>query len=162
MGETSYQVERHIRETRNNLGENISELEHRVKDSLNWRSQFEKRPMAMIALAFGGGALVSVLLTSSGRHWENRRPNSGARDFTPSGSSDNGKRGEAYETMNALKNALVAAAVTNASGYIEEVLPGFKQELDKTALGATLNSNSSTAGRTPQQTANEQVLQSDL
>jgi hypothetical protein len=160
MGETSYQVERHIRETRNNLGENISELEDRVKDSLNWRSQFEKRPMAMIALAFGGGAMVSAILTSSGRRGEHRRPNSDAREFTSSGTSENGKRGEAYETVNALKNALVGAAVAKASGYIEEILPGFKHELDKTALGGT--SNSSTAGRTPQRAVNEQVLKTNL
>jgi hypothetical protein len=62
MGETSDQIERHIQETRNDLGDNFSELEVKVKTAVDWRAQFEERPMTMVALAFGGGILLSALL----------------------------------------------------------------------------------------------------
>ena len=53
MGETSDQIERHIQETRNDLGDNFSELEDKVKTAVDWRAQFEERPGTMLALAFG-------------------------------------------------------------------------------------------------------------
>jgi hypothetical protein len=65
MGEASDQIERHIQETRNDLSENLSELEEKVKTAVDWRAQFEERPMTMMALAFGGGLLLSAVLPSA-------------------------------------------------------------------------------------------------
>jgi hypothetical protein len=64
MGEKSDQIERHIRKTRNDLSENFSELEEKVKSALDWRTQFAERPGTMIALAFGGGVLLSAIFSS--------------------------------------------------------------------------------------------------
>ena len=64
MGETSDQIERHIQKTRNDLGANFSALEEKVKTAVDWRAQFEERPVTMMALAFGGGVLLSALLPS--------------------------------------------------------------------------------------------------
>ena len=41
MGETSDQIERHIQETRNDLGDNFGELEDKVKTAVDWRAQFD-------------------------------------------------------------------------------------------------------------------------
>ena len=62
------EIERHIREQRHELGQNISELQRKVKDKLNWRMQFEQHPMAMIGVALGGGLLLSGILGSRHRH----------------------------------------------------------------------------------------------
>jgi hypothetical protein len=51
--ETSDQIERHIRETRSDLGDNLNELGDKVKKTLDWRVQFEERPGTMLGLAFG-------------------------------------------------------------------------------------------------------------
>ena len=64
MGETSYQIERHIQETRNDLGDNFGELQSKVKKAVDWRAQVEERPGTMLALAFGGGIVLSALLSS--------------------------------------------------------------------------------------------------
>jgi len=138
MGETSYQIERHIRETRNDLGDNFSELEDKVKTAMDWRAQFDERPMTMIALAFGGGVLLSALLPSPRpsrrRYTDNRGTASPDRDrVSPARSSFEpaGKPNQTLETVSALKNALVAAAVAKASGFLEDLLPGFAQEFTK-------------------------------
>jgi hypothetical protein len=41
MGEKTDEIEQHIREQRRELGQNISELQQKVKDTVNWRVQFE-------------------------------------------------------------------------------------------------------------------------
>jgi len=138
MGETSYQIERHIRETRNNLGDNFSELEDKVKTAMDWRAQFDERPMTMIGLAFAGGVVLSALLPSprsSRRCYPDNRPAaSPERDpVSPAKSSIEpaAKPSQAQETLNTLKNALVGAAVAKASGFLEDLLPGFAQEFTK-------------------------------
>jgi hypothetical protein len=154
MGETSNQIERHIRETRNDLGDNFSELEEKVKSATDWRVQFQERPMTMIAVAFGGGVLLSALLPAPGpsrrRYSEHRSATSPDREaastFKSAGEPD-GKPSQALEAVNAVKNALVGVAVTKLSGFIEDVFPGFKQEFGKTPAGKRLDQGSSTSGQ---------------
>src|SRR5258708_11244913 len=67
MGETPDQIERHIYEKRNELGENIHELQQKVKTAVDWRAQFDRRPMTMMGLAFGGGLLLSILFPGGHR-----------------------------------------------------------------------------------------------
>lgn len=62
MGERTDQIEQQINRTREDLGENFNELEQKVKSAFDWRTQFEERPMTMLAIAFGGGVIASALL----------------------------------------------------------------------------------------------------
>jgi hypothetical protein len=39
----------------------IRQFESKVKSTLDWRGQFRKHPAPLIALAFGGGLLLSSL-----------------------------------------------------------------------------------------------------
>jgi len=134
MGETSDQIERHIQETRNDLGDTFSELEDKVKTAVDWRAQFEQRPGTMLALAFGGGVILSALLPSSRRSriphdvgWKSATN----RDLTPSLQSATpltGKPSETRQTVEALAGALVGVAVNRASRFIDSLLPGFERE----------------------------------
>jgi hypothetical protein len=135
MGQKSDQIERHIRETRSELSENLSELEEKVKSAVDWRAQFEERPGTMLALAFGGGILLSALLPSgrsSRGDWEGRWSSEADRDREDSQSysrpSYTDAPGQTSDTWNALKGAVIGAATTKLSGVIEEFLPGFRQE----------------------------------
>jgi hypothetical protein len=65
MGERPDQIERHIQHQRDVLGDNISELEDKVKSAFDWRSQFAERPATLLGLAFVGGALVAAILPST-------------------------------------------------------------------------------------------------
>jgi hypothetical protein len=150
MGETSNQIERHIQETRNNLGDNFSELNAKVKTAIDWRAQFDEHPMTMIAVAFGGGVLLSAMLPSAHssrkKYTDRRWMSSPDRGAVSSLKPPADQHGRTAETIEALKGALVGAALTKFSGFIDELLPGFKQEFAKTRVGGSLErSNSSSA-----------------
>ena len=160
MGETSDQIERHIQETRNDLGDNFSELKEKVKTVVDWRAQFEERPGIMMALAFGGGVLLSALLPTV--RPSRRRSSEGRRNAPPdrdapghsikSRTAFDDKASQTLENWDALKGALVGVATTKLSGFIEDLLPGFKQEFTKAQTGKSSDrSGSSTSGQPPLQ-----------
>src|SRR5260370_24788857 len=62
MAESSDELERHIQEIHHDLRDNFGELEDKVKSAVDWRARFEERPGTMLALAVGGGILLSALL----------------------------------------------------------------------------------------------------
>ncbi|GAC1666785.1 MAG: hypothetical protein NVS9B4_22530 [Candidatus Acidiferrum sp.] len=150
MGETSNEIERHIRDTREDLSENFSELEEKVRTAVDWRAQFEERPGTMLALAFGGGLLLSALFPSgrsSRNDWtsESRWRTGPDRDASYGSGSASGvgfegtsnaaatseKMRKASETWEALKVAAVGMATTKLSEFVEDLIPGFRQEFTK-------------------------------
>lgn len=143
MGETTGQIERHIQETRNDLGENFNELQQKVKSAMDWRVQFEQRPGTSLALAFGGGLLLSALLPTrhSSRGISHPRPVNALpdRDATVSGGQSqsplNRNSSEQLQTWDALKGALLGVAATKLTTFIDDLLPGFKQEFSKAKAG---------------------------
>jgi hypothetical protein len=150
MGETTGQIERHIQETRDDLGENFNQLQEKVKTAMDWRAQFDQRPGTILALAFGGGVLLSALLPTrhSSRGTSDQRPWNvpPARDaIGPAIQSPNSltrKSNEPLQTFDALKGALIGVAATKLTAFIEDMLPGFKQEFTKAkAGGGKLNLN---------------------
>jgi hypothetical protein len=62
VGQATDQIERRIAATREDLKSNLQELERRVKTAADWRHQFKQHTGSMIAVAFGGGILLSSLL----------------------------------------------------------------------------------------------------
>ena len=60
MAEGPDQIEHHIRSTRRELGDNLQELEGRIKDATNWRVQFARHPLAFLGGALAIGALISI------------------------------------------------------------------------------------------------------
>lgn len=130
MDETPDQIERHIRETRKDLGKNIDELESKVKKAFNWRAQFEDHPGTMIAVAFGGGVLLSALFSSN--------HSSGGRSYDrwnePRESENPGRLhaldNQASDTVRAMKAALIGVAATKLTGFMDELLPGFKDHFE--------------------------------
>src|ERR1700675_1465937 len=157
MGETSDQIERHIQKTRNDLGDNFSELKEKVKTAVDWRAQFEERPVTMMALAFGGGVLLSALLPSL-RSSRRRTTSEDRRNAPPdrdaaghsikSRTASDDKASQTFDSWDALKGALVGIATSKLSGFIEDLLPGFKQEFTKAQTSESSDrSGSSTSGQ---------------
>jgi hypothetical protein len=143
MGETPDQIERHIYEKRSELGENINELQEKVKRTVDWRSQVEERPMTMIGLAFGGGVLLSLLFGGGGsrrrsRNWSTERSRRQSRTGEYGSSqyrlSEYGgssrmqdRENPADSTWKSIRNSLLAVAGTRVGDVIEQVLPGFQE-----------------------------------
>lgn len=62
VDQTTDQIENHIEDERKDLRSNLQELEARVRSATDWRRFFGKYTGAMIAAAFGGGMLVSIMI----------------------------------------------------------------------------------------------------
>jgi hypothetical protein len=63
MDQRTGQVIGELLEERERLGDNIAELERKVKESTSWRGYFARRPWVALGLALGGGVLLSTLFT---------------------------------------------------------------------------------------------------
>jgi hypothetical protein len=65
MGETPDEIKREIEQARERIGANLNQLEYRVKEALDWRSQFDRRPWAFVGGAFGLAFLIGWVTTPS-------------------------------------------------------------------------------------------------
>lgn len=66
MGQTADELKNQIENQRQELGDNLQQLEEKVRSTVDWRTQFEQKPWAGVGLAFGGGFLLSMLMPSGG------------------------------------------------------------------------------------------------
>jgi len=62
MGETPREIENEIEQARSRLGQNLNELEYRVKQEFDWRVQFERHPATFLGIAFGAAFLLGAML----------------------------------------------------------------------------------------------------
>jgi hypothetical protein len=135
MGETPDQIERHIYEKRSELGENIHELQEKVKTAVDWRAQFDQRPLLMLGLAFGGGVFVSMLFNGKGSR-DSRLRNRWRRESSRSEHGSNVSRSDDWQdkadsTWNNIRAAVLAVAGSRIGSLIEEVLPGFQEQFKR-------------------------------
>lgn len=139
MGERTDEIERHISATRSELGDNIDELQQKVKTTFDWRAQFQQRPWILAGAAFGGGLLVSLLIPgrrSSSRHRDQRwrperygRSRSEHRRLEYGGGE--GRSAFAEKTASVwdnIRSALLTAGVSRLTSFVEELLPGFHEQ----------------------------------
>jgi hypothetical protein len=135
MGERADEIEQEINRTRGELNENFSELEEKVKNTFDWRAQFEERPMTFLAVAFGGGLLASALLPSGGRRHRGRLADSdsaavrnGAR-VSPADKEARSKRNSVG--MDAFKGALFTVVASKLGGALGDFLSTYRNELHR-------------------------------
>jgi hypothetical protein len=138
MSERPDQIERQIAETRNELSDNFSELQDKVRSAVDWRTQFREHPGTLLAVAFGGGVVLAALLPSPRRSRKTYDSSSiSAGDHTHTAPSYDSslanprKPGDLRKTVEALTGALLGVAVKQASGFLDSFLPGFHQEFIK-------------------------------
>ena len=136
MGEKPDQIERHIYEKRNELGENINELQQKVKTAVDWRTQFDLRPLAMVGIAFGGGLLLSILIgrgrdsRDSSRGWSRSRRSRRESQRSEYASSPEKREWEDKDpsAWDNIRAAVIAIAGSKLSSLIEGVVPGFAEQ----------------------------------
>lgn len=158
MGERTDQIEKHIQRQRDELEDNFSELERKVRDVFDWRTQFQEHPGAMLGVALVGGALVGALLpsrssvtrsvTSRRRSFSDSlvsRPSLSQTDHAvphaePASQAWNAYSGassevaqKSSEIWDNLKNAAIGMAVAHIGEVIEDVVPGFSEHYKKAA-----------------------------
>lgn len=138
MGETTNQIEWEIAQKRSELGDNLIELKKKAKSAVDWRSQVEERPGTMLAVAFGGGIILSALFSalrgpakvyaerSSGNAVEFDRS-----AFRTSAQSPSRLSGAARKNLDALGGALLGIVAARTSSILEGILPGFQSEFER-------------------------------
>ena len=138
MGETANQIEWEIAQKRSELSDNLIELKKKAKATVDWRSQVEERPVTMLAVAFGGGIVLSALfsaLRGPSKVYAERRSNSTAEyDSAISRTSDRPTSRVASSTrknLDALGGALVGMVATRTTGILDGILPGFQREFER-------------------------------
>ena len=55
MAEETDEIKRHIHRQREQLGENLQDLETEVRKATDWRSWVERKPLVALGIAFVGG-----------------------------------------------------------------------------------------------------------
>ena len=137
MGETANQIAWEIAQKRTELSDNLIELKQRAKATVDWRWQVEKRPGTMLAVAFGGGVVLSALFSAlrgparvyaerpSGDAVEYDRPTSKASAQSPSKLATTTRK-----NLDALGGALLGVVATRATSILEGILPGFQREFE--------------------------------
>jgi hypothetical protein len=127
MGETTHQIEAHIEDTRKDLGSNLHELERKVKSVTDWKQHFQRNPMTMLGVAFGGGILLATIL--GGR--KNRRGERGSSSPAIGSDSHAGtdhQKHKALETWDNIKGALIGVAAKRFKDFVGEIVPGFQEQ----------------------------------
>jgi hypothetical protein len=129
MGEATDQIERHIYEKRHELDDNLHELQHKVKDAVDWRVQVNQRPWTMVGVAFGAGVLASLLL-SNGRRSKSYR--SGHAYRSRYSRREEGERvGKRSPVWDNVKGAVTAVVLAAAKDFVEQIIPGFREQYRK-------------------------------
>jgi hypothetical protein len=139
VGEDTHRIEDEIRAERHALDRNLQTLESQAKALTDWRTHYERHPGAALALAFGGGLLLSLSLNRTAPSLEPasvsvpRRPRAGRAGFntvlraigdTPRA------RHQVNETWQNIVEALVGLAAIKAVEWIGNSVPGFRDEYD--------------------------------
>jgi Protein of unknown function (DUF3618) len=131
MDEPADKIEAHIDRTRERLGSNLRELEHKVDAATDWRAQFRARPHLFLGGAIAGGALLAAVL----------RPKSSQQVFDSSDESQLGlvsrngvnAQEQALELWNDIKGALIGVAAMRVTEYISDLIPGFDEHYRRAA-----------------------------
>jgi len=145
VDEQPEQIEDHIRSTRRELGSNLQELEHRVKDATDWRVQFDRHPGVMLGIAFAGGLLLSAGL-GGGRG--RRAATAATAGVTTRVSRATGEASDvAAGIWGGVKGALIGAASTQIRSVLGELVPGYREH-EQSARASGIG-RSSLSGQTP-------------
>jgi len=70
MGEKPDEIEREIEAARQRASAGVNQLEYRIKRSLDWRAQFERRPWMFVGTAFGLAFLLGWMFTPSRQRFD--------------------------------------------------------------------------------------------
>ncbi len=119
MDEKSSQIIDEIATTRDKLGDNLNDLESRMRQATDWRTYYERHPLMFVGAALGGGFLISKAFSGG---------NSGSTHAQRYESSSRTK-GPACEIFDKVKGALVVYGAAKAKEALDNLLPGFREHV---------------------------------
>ncbi|MGB6605209.1 MAG: hypothetical protein WA747_12495 [Steroidobacteraceae bacterium] len=127
MGQTSDQIESHIRNTREDLRTNLDELEGRVKSAVDWRERFRRNPALGVGLAVGAGFLLASITT---------RPSRRAAVRLESAPAPYRRRGPVQSLLDNVQSTLIGFVAARAADLATGVLLGPARRVDERAAAS--------------------------
>lgn len=124
MDESPDALRQTIASTQEDLSRNLEALESKGQDLVDWRVHFEKRPLALLGVAFVGG-MVAANMVSGGR--PSRRERDDAQGETTARRPE--ARRESNDTWSRLRSGIGVAAAGVAMEAISKALPGIKENV---------------------------------
>lgn len=115
MGQTSDEIETHIRNTREDLRANLDELEGRVKSAVDWRERFRRNPALSMGVALAGGFLLAGLTTRTRGRVRPRHEE--AAEAAP-------RRRHLQHVWDNMQSTLIGVAASRATDLLTEFLLG--------------------------------------
>lgn len=145
MGETPHEIEQHIHVARVELGNNLNELETRIRDATNWRTYVDRKPLTMVAVAFGSGILLAGLVGSR-RNRYRERGSSYENQFSSQHPRPERRRSEARDKLGRIAAGLAGVAADRALQFLSDLVPGFRQRYDRMDRRASTRNESDETG----------------
>jgi hypothetical protein len=135
MDKRSDQIEEQIHRTREDLRDNLNELEEKVRSALDWRTHFEQHPLTMLTVALGGGILLAAVLLPGGNGRQRRYSDASVRSHErmAAGQAESRTRKaerESNGSLDALKGAFMTAVASRIGGFLGQLLAGHRQETE--------------------------------
>ena len=127
MDEKSSEIIDEIETNRDRLGENLNDLESRMREATNWRTYFERHPYVFLGTAVGGGLVLSSILGGG-----KGSSNGGTLRHEVRHEGFQREKGPASEIMDKVKVALIGYGTAKATEVLGEVLPGFREYIGRT------------------------------
>jgi hypothetical protein len=129
VDQTTHQIESNIERTRDRLGANLYELEHKVKQLGDWRHHYSNHPLLLVGAAFGGGVLLATMLApgkrtqlaSSLQLSPGFNGSSEGRSVPPVGP-------QVTNAWDHMRDALLGVAATRVTEFLGDLVPGFAEE----------------------------------
>lgn len=136
MGPTSSQIEQEIRLERSELGDNIKELNERVRTAFNWRRQVDKRPLAILGASIAGGVLLAMVRARSNPpRSAYKPPEPRARRLAPTTLY---QKSQAWDTWEKVKAALIGVGTQRVKDFMDQTIPGFRREYERNEPGSAM------------------------
>jgi hypothetical protein len=117
MAQEPGKIKEHIDDERRKLEEDFEEIEHRVKNVMDWRTWYERNPGYVLGAAFAGGFLIAKYANNS-----NAMPAAGYQPRRRSGQLE--KLGELMEDT---LSAVLGVATAKIEDVVAETIPGFRE-----------------------------------
>jgi len=128
MDRDTDRIKQHLDHEHRALRSNLAELEHRVRSTVDWRTQFRGHTAAFLALACVSGLLIGIMTaprrrTPGGPEYP---ATTGGRPATPYGDH---RRREVSLAWRSIESALIGLAAAGLKNTLARLLPGFREQL---------------------------------
>lgn len=144
MAQEPNEIREHIDAERSRLGDDLEEIEHRMKDAVDWKAWYRKNTVPMLGAAVAGGFLLSMLIGRSS-NGSQRTIETEEGVFTGESEWKREKKGERFmqsqvgpridhhlsrltDILDNTVGAFLGIASNKLQDYVSQAIPGFKEQ----------------------------------